>query len=399
VGNGFITEPAGQRGLHTLATGTFDAGGLGRHSLDDLRRILAGKILGVAFRLEPYACVFAGGTRRDDLLLELQLLAAKITDPGYRPEALRQARKNIEQLYLSFAHTANGPIFTEVNNLIASGDPRFGFPAQEILLARDLDEVRAWLAPQLAHGAIELSLVGDLDPDAAIAAVAQTLGALPPREPKPALADLRKVAFPGQPFAKEYTIASEIPKGRAIVYWPTTDTIEIKRTRRLDLLASVLKDRLRVKIREELGDAYIYNARSTGFDTFPGYGFFTAAVDVEPAKAAQIADSVIALADDLAQNGVTEDELARAKQPELTAIKESFRKNAYWLDDVLARAQEKPEVLDWARTRLADNEAITAADLNALAKTYLGRDRASRVIVRPAPAPAAAPAEPAAAKP
>ena len=29
------------------------------------------------------------------------------------------------------------------------------------------DELRAWLAPQLSRGAIELSLVGDLEPDAA----------------------------------------------------------------------------------------------------------------------------------------------------------------------------------------------------------------------------------------
>jgi len=48
--------------------------------------------------------------------------------PGYRPEALRQARKGIGQLYLSFAHTANGPMATEVSNLLASGDPRFGLP-------------------------------------------------------------------------------------------------------------------------------------------------------------------------------------------------------------------------------------------------------------------------------
>jgi zinc protease len=397
VGNGTITEPAGQRGLAGLAGGTFDASGLGRHSVDDLRRILAGKTVGIGFRPETDAFVFVGGTNRDNLLLELQWLAAKVTDTGYRPEALRQARKGIGQLYLSFAHTANGPMATEVSNLLASGDPRFGLPSQEVMFVRNLDEVRAWLAPQLAHGAIELSLVGDLDPDATIAAVAQTLGALPLREPKPALADLRKVAFPAQPFVRDYSIASEIPKGLVAVFWPTTDGNEIKRTRRLTLLASVLSDRLRVKIREELGGTYSPQARSFASDTFPDYGYFTAAIDVEPAMAARIADTVIALADDLAQHGVTEDELTRAKQPVLTAIKESLRNNGYWLNSVLARAQEKPEVLDWSRTRLADIEAITTADLGALAKTYLGRDRASRVIVLPATAPAAAPAVPAAA--
>ena len=38
---------------------------------------------------------------------------------------------------------------------------------------------------------------------------------------------------------------------------------------------------------------------------------------------------------------------------------QSLRTNNYWLNVVLARGLEKPEVLDWARTRLADVKAIT----------------------------------------
>jgi zinc protease len=85
---------------------------------------------------------------------------------------------------------------------------------------------------------------------------------------------------------------------------------------------------------------------------------------------------------------VTDDELTRARQPLLTAAKESLRTNNYWGGNVLARAQEKPEVLDWARTRLPDLEAISAPELSALAKSYLGREHASRVTILPAAAPA-----------
>jgi zinc protease len=391
VGTGLLTEPPDERGLSALAGGTFDAGGLGRHSVDDLTRILAGKTVGVGFSAETDTFAFSGTTSPDDLTLELQLLAAKIVDPGYRPEALRQARKGIDQMYLGFAHTLNGPLATQVAHLVAGGDPRFGLPPKDILLARTLDEERAWLTPQLTHGAIELSLVGDLDIDATIAAVAQTLGALPPRDPKPALDALRHVAFPARPFAKEYSIASEIPKGLVVVYWPTTDESDIHRTRRLNLLASVLSDRLRVKIREELGGAYSPDARSFTSDTFPGYGYLTATVIVAPGMADKIADTVMALGDELAVKGVTADELDRAKQPILTAIKETARNNRYWLGAVLTRSQEKPEVLDWARSRTSDFESITADELTALAKTYLSRSRASRVVVLPSspPKPAA----------
>jgi zinc protease len=66
----------------------------------------------------------------------------------------------------------------------------------------------------------------------------------------------------------------------------------------------------------------------------------------------------------------------------LTAIKDSLRSNGYWLF-VLALAQEKPEALDWPRSRLPDNGAITTAELSALAKKYLGRDRVSRATISP----------------
>lgn len=46
------------------------------------------------------------------------------------------------------------------------------------MIKRNTEEVKAWVGPQLARGAIEIALVGDLDIEAAISAVAQTLGTL-----------------------------------------------------------------------------------------------------------------------------------------------------------------------------------------------------------------------------
>ncbi|MBA2432191.1 MAG: insulinase family protein, partial [Chthoniobacterales bacterium] len=191
IGHGSITEPPDQRGLAALAGGTFAAGGLGKHSADDLRRILAGRNAGWSFAPDADAFRFGGATTPEDLQLQFQLLGAMLTDPGYREESLRVARKGIEQLYLSFRHTVNGPLATEIANLLASGDHRFGMPPQHEMMARNLDEVKAWLTPQFADGALEVAVVGDLDLDATIAAAAETVGALPPRAPKPELPELK----------------------------------------------------------------------------------------------------------------------------------------------------------------------------------------------------------------
>ena len=50
----------------------------------------------------------AGGAQR--LRAVARSLIEAVKDPGYRPEALRTARKRIDAAYLSFAHTEHGPM-------------------------------------------------------------------------------------------------------------------------------------------------------------------------------------------------------------------------------------------------------------------------------------------------
>jgi zinc protease len=384
VGTGQLTEPRDQPGLAYAANNTFIAGGLGRHSADDLRRILAGRTVGVGFGVGEDAFQLNGSTNRDDLRLELQLVAAHLTDPGYRPEAMRQFHKGMEQMFKTFAHTPNGAMSTKVPRLLSGDDPRFGVAPESDLKARTLDEIRAWLTPELTQGALEIAIIGDFEIDAAIAAVAQTLGALPARATKPELAAQRELNLPDTPFDHTFTFTSEIPKGVVALYWRTTDSRDVHLARRLSLLGSVLTERLRVKVREEIGGAYSPGAGHTASEVYPGYGWMRAFITVEPGKAELLQKATIELADDLANNGVTADELERVRLPILTSLRESVRTNGYWLGSVLSRAQEKPQVLDWSRTRTEDFSTITKEELDALARQYLGRDRVFRVTVLPA---------------
>lgn len=395
VGYGIISQPPGQGGLSGLARGVFLSGGLGKHPVEDFDHLFAGKSVGVKFDAIPDAFLLSGEASPDDLLLQLQLMAAHLTDPGWRPDALRMARLEIGQAYASFKHIADGPLSTSVARLLAGGDDRFCMPEnEETMQQRTLDEIKAWLTPQFTRGPLEISLVGDLDIEATITAVAQTFGALPPRDAKADHPEMKKLKFPSQPFNETYTLSTDIPKGNVLVYWPTSDGLDVKRARRLFLLSNVLNDRLRLKIRHQMGGTYSPQAASTTSDVVKGYGFMQVECVVNPAQAGQITDMILAIGQDLAANGVTEDEINRARQPLLNGIKESLRNNIYWSFNVLSRAQERPEVLEWTRTRVSDVESVTAAELSELAKTYLGRERASRVTILPAPATSAKPTAP-----
>ncbi len=370
VGTGRLEEPRDQPGLAFFANAAFTAGGLGKHSADELRRLLAGHNVGIALQVADDALVFGGQTTPADLTLQLQLLAANIVDPGYRPEAELSALRQLDPFYKRLATDPTGPLNFKVPRLLTSGDSRFGLPAREEAFSRTLVELRSWLAPQLASGALEVSLVGDLDTETAIAAASATIGAIPSRATKPALEKLRHVAIPS-PFSLTLNITTTIPKAVLAVYWPTADARDITRTRRLNILADILGDRLRRTVREELGGSYSPGAASMPSDTYRDYGFLFARLTLEASDVERIRPAVLAAAADLFEHGVTEDELERAKLPVLTALRESERTNAYWLNAVLGTSQEQPQRLDWARTRTADHSEVTKPQLDALAREYL----------------------------
>jgi zinc protease len=185
---------------------------------------------------------------------------------------------------------------------------------------------------------------------------------------------------------------SKIPKALNMVVWPTEDRSDIKLSRRLNVLGDVLGDRLRVKIREEMGDAYSPQAGAQASDTWKDFGNIMAISPGDPAKSTEVIAKIIAIADDLATNGATEEETGRALKPLITNIEQQRRTNAYWLETVLGRSQSKPEVLDWAREMQADYSSIKAEELSALAAKYLKADHARTILVT-TPAEAAKPAE------
>lgn len=382
-GGGKLSAPADKPGLIAFANSTFIAGGLEAHSADDLRRLFASRTVGTDFSVGDEAFLLAGRTTAQDLEAQLQLLTAYLTAPGYRDEAQRQFEKNLEPLYVQLRHTAEGLMNDKVVSFLHGGDFRFSYPDIEVMRRRNLDELKAWLTPALTKDYLEVAIVGDFEPAAALEAVSKTLGALPERAAaKPDYRKERRIDFPA-PQIKDLPFSTEIPKAVAALYWPTGDMLDIRRTRRLSLLASILDDRLRLKVREELGETYSPACYHVANDTFTGYGYMTAMIECKPEQAGALAKLVTEIAATLAEGPITEDEFERAQKPLLSQLEQMRRDNRYWAQNVVRNCQEHPERLDWARSLLSDFEGITIAELQALAKTYLPASRAVAVKVLP----------------
>lgn len=382
IGAGRITEP--RPGLGFLLESIFVPGGLEAHSDDELQAIFAGKSVDVGFGVDDDAFTLSGKTTPKDFAEQLRLTRAFLTNPGFREEAESEFDRALDALYQQLERTPGGYVSNKVATYLHGGDRRFGFPPQEELAALTRDQAREWVMPDLKEGYLEVTLIGDFDKEAAVKELAATFGNLPARaEKKPAYEKERIVKFPAGG-EKEFLFESEIPKALAVAHWPTVDIFDIQKTRRLGMLSAILDDRLRIKIREELGNAYSPFAHNLPSDTWTGFGYLFASVTVDPAQTQKVAKVMAEIATDLATGeSITEDELERAKKPQIVTIQEMRRTNRYWLSSVMEASQEYPARLDWSRSFVEDYESISVADLNALAKEFLKEENLLSVIVAP----------------
>lgn len=354
-------------------------GGLEAHSSDDLRSILAGRTVRPSFGLGTDSFNLAALTTPDDLLLQTQLLAAYLTHPGYRPEALDLFRRALPQQYAASDATPGAVLGRDVGAILADGDPRVVQPPLETMLALDWPDYRAAVADSIAHGAIEIGIVGAVDEEAAIAAIAATFGALPERR---ATFDPR-TAERVRNFARDRSTRTLFHRGeanQAVVqtYWQARDAEDQREAIRLELLADVMTILLTDELRERLGQTYSPSAGASLSLDFPGYGFLYASSNVAVADVAAVEAAIDSIATRLRDAPIDADLLVRARAPFAERLRQSRRENGYWLPYVAAAASE-PERLDRSRNAIAELNAATAGELQALAQRYLTPDRALKV--------------------
>lgn len=384
IGEGFLSLPEDNMKVRHFADYAMGTGGLVAHSADDLQRLMAGRAVGVGFGTSTETFYLSGTTVPEDLETQMQLMTAFTTAPGFRPEAKSRFDKQVESWYPTINSTPGGIVSREVPRLIRSGDARFGIPSKDEYLDVSLDDVSAWLKPQLSEGLIEISIVGDVDIEKAIDIVGRTFGALPQRaDSRRQFEEQRKLTFPGGT-AEPITLTHEGEADRAVirVYWPATDNGDITMSRQISMLERVFSNRLIDVIREEEGATYSPSASQYTPEVYPGYGYITVSLDLDPKDVDRMFDVVDEIAADFAAGNITQDDFDRAQKPLLEQLEESLENNDYW-GGVISQAQTDPSDLDNARTRTEAFENMTLDDIKPLAAQIFDPAKAYKIKVVP----------------
>ena len=354
-----------------FATQFFPLGGLGRHSVMDMADLFPGRRYQQTLSLWNDVFVMRGSTRPADLELQLQMLAAAFTDPGFRSDFDSARATGVANIYRQLrtepALVASEAFLTAVQ----PGNPR-SLPSRATVLGWNEDTFRQILSPALTAAPIEITLVGDIDEAVAVRLAGATFGALPARAPRDARRpDAWFLRYPAavEPVLADHDGSPE--RGYVGLTWPLfVGSPERRREQRaLSLLRAVLSDKIRDEVRERLGASYAPSVSMTLLDD-ADQGALQFAVETRPDQIEAVRAAVMDVVSRVAAGDIEAVDIEAARRPALDAALTERETNTWWLqtlDGSNRNPQGLQDALDWTETY----RSLTVEEVRAVAAQWL----------------------------
>jgi len=377
-GSGRKSEPIDKPGISVLTQLVVNESGVGPFTQDALQRALAGRMASVSLDISEEQSAFVGRSTKEDIELLLQLFYAYFKDPIMQETAYSLSQTRYAQRYAELLQSPDGMFDIQGKQFFANGDSRFGLPDVKSFQKLTLSDIANWYLPQVQNGDIEISLVGDFDLEKTISLVNRYFGGLSERIQAESLIKRQDVKF-AQRVIKNISVNSKIPKALVAMAYPTVDSWDIFKVRRLSLLAEVISDQLRVEIREKLGITYSSYAVHRPSRAYIDFGYLIMIASVAPHQTQKTISAIKEVVKKTVAKGVSDDQFQRAIVPRMAALKDAQRTNKYWLN-VLNLSSVYPEQIEWAKHLLSDYVSITPKELTLLAKMYLGSPSKSAIL-------------------
>lgn len=321
---------------------------------------------------------------RDDMALGLDLLTDLLRNPSFPAPGLERER----EVQLAHLRAQKDDLLRRTALLMRRtlfGEWGYGLDSlgrEEVVRWLTADDLRAFHQRLTAPGNCVLAIYGDINPEQVRAEVEQGLGQWgsesepisAPAPPPPGGTSRRAVDT-----ADKQQAVLVIGYPGPTLFSPDRFALEL-----IQEACSDLGSRLFLRIREKLGLAYYVGAIH-----FPGLipGFFAFYAGTAPATAGQVETEMLREAELLRTEGLSAEELARAKAKVLGQRKIA-RQNLGQLAQMTALDELFGLGFDHYQAEDTAYEAVTLEDIRAAARKYLQPDAAVIAVVQP-PTPGA----------
>jgi len=386
----------GQRGVAnadyqvaSLGSAMFASGGTGRHSQDQLSELFSDRLVAVRFGMDSRGFQLSGSTRASDLEAQLQLLAAYLSDPGFRDDRTGAIATAVDFIYRGLRASPTAALSLALGDFASPNSPR-SLPPREALTRLTQADFRRVFERAVRDAPLEVTVVGDVDEATATRLLASTLGALPRRTGGPReTGDTYFVRYPADRTPVRTTHEGDQGRAAVALVWPLWVAEPTRRREEwsVQLLTRVFADKVRRRVREDLGLTYSPSVDAELPD-YDDQGVLavtveTAAGDVEAVRAA-----VQAVARELATTGVDQASMDDSRRAWLTSTANIETTVGWWAGALNGSARNETNLRDqvtWKRM-VAD---LTVADLGKAARDWLTQ---APIVVIAAPAASTPPA-------
>jgi zinc protease len=375
-----------------LAAGLFPMGGLGRMDFEQIASALANTSWSFTLGIETDAFLLSSSPMSEQVGQQLQLLAAYMTDPGFRSLMDDKFPTAMDFIYRSYRTDPKMVAVEALEGALYPGQPTL--PPRDQLAAYRVSDFERFLKPVLTQSPIEVTIVGDMTEADAVAAVAKTFGALPKRAPlAPASGEGPFRRFPAVlPPPVRALHEGPAEKAAAVLVWPLYVASAERRSEEyaIGLVARIFEARLLQRVRVALGKAYSPSVADTLPDA-ADQGYVAAALEATPADLDQLVAAARRIASELAAGEISQQEVDAARDPLVAARLQAQSRNEAWAG-ILSHALRHPEAMDELLGYETAMKALTLDDVKRAAATWLARDP---MVATAVPAAAAAmPASP-----
>ena len=383
LAGGILEETAENAGVTEAAAILFREPATGRLSSSQVQDLLTGKQIRLSAEAETDALTARAVGSPRDLADALRLLNALLTDGRISESAFANWKTDRLRGLAKAAKEPSARAMDTLAEIVAGGDPRLMPATAERVERQTLAAAQAWLARLALEAPIEVTIVGDVKADEAIALLAKYVGSLPAR-PRTAerFAALRKLSRGPGPFTSKVSVETITPQGMAIfgVFGPEAKAID--EVRMLRLASNVLDTRLNKRIREELSLAYSTQAGMRPAIGIPGTGIIIGLAPCDPVKAEDVLAEAAKIFAAFAEGGPTAEELSNAKMQVLEMLDRDMREPRWWTG-ILEHSGLRETDLARLKTVREDYQAYSAEQVRDVFRKYFREDATFRVVTGP----------------
>jgi zinc protease len=263
----------------------------------------------------------------------------------------------------------------QFDQMIARGNPRMQPVQTQLAELATLEQLRAMHHDRFGNaGDFTFIFVGAITPEEVRPFVERYLASLPStaeretpkgEEVKPFLSRISSTPR-----------VLELPKAQTLLLFdgafPSAPDAYLRERQRLSALTGVLRERLRVRLREELAGTYSPFIRSSTYALPNEHYRVLIAFDAAPERMHALNKELMGILDSLRTNGVSAAEATRVATVERRQLETSLQSNEYWMD-AIGQYHRLGIPLDRILTPYPERE-VTPAELQTAAKEYLPND-------------------------